>query len=83
MQSQGATSGKVTGKAVMGTMKSAAQGLPTSYLRKIWNLADHDKDGKLTAEEFAVAMYIINECNHSKNPPPEQLPADLIPPSQR
>jgi hypothetical protein len=53
------------------------------HLRAIWNLADNDKDGKLTAEEFAVAMYIINQCNTTKNPPPATLPADLIPPSQR
>jgi len=67
----------------MGTMKSAAQGLPTSYLRKIWNLADNDKDGKLSAEEFAVAMHLITHCSRSKEAPPEKLPADLIPPSQR
>ena len=53
------------------------------HLRAIWNLADNDKDGKLTAEEFAVAMYIINQCNTTRNTPPATLPADLIPPSQR
>ena len=67
----------------MGTMKSAAQGLKTAHLRQIWNLADNDKDGKLTSEEFAVAMYLIQQCNRSQQPPPAELPADLIPPSQR
>jgi hypothetical protein len=34
--------------------------LPTTELAQIWELADQDKDGKLTKDEFIIAMWYIN-----------------------
>lgn len=78
----GSEGGRVSGKNAMGIMKSRGQGLRTAQLRKIWALSDNDKDGHLTAEEFAVAMYLIEQSNQGI-PLPQTLPADLVPPSQR
>ena len=74
--------GRVSGKNAMGIMKSSGQGLRTASLRQVWALADNDKDGHLTSEEFAVAMYLIEQANEGI-PLPQTLPKDLIPPSQR
>jgi hypothetical protein len=45
-------------------------------------LADYDKDGKLTYEEFILAMHL---CDYAKTGAtlPGTLPADLIPPRSR
>ena len=34
--------------------------LPNNVLGKIWKLADVDKDGMLDADEFALAMHLMN-----------------------
>lgn len=56
--------------------------LPNTALAKVWRLADYDKDGMLTEEEFALAMHLIGVRleGHSL---PDDLPEHLIPPSQR
>lgn len=46
------------------------------------DLADRDSDGKLSKEDFAVAMYLIRQKISGK-PLPETLPPSLIPPSER
>lgn len=56
--------------------------LEQNDLRKIWELADVDKDGKMDAGEFAVAMWLVNDKLSGK-PLPDTLPEDLIPPSKR
>ncbi|KAL2396190.1 putative calcium-binding protein [Exophiala dermatitidis] len=60
--------------------------LPEETLAQIWDLADIDSDGKLTRDEFAVAMYLIRQQRGTKdgrgNLPPA-LPASLVPPSMR
>lgn len=56
--------------------------LEVADLRKIWDLADIDHDGKMDAGEFAVAMWLVNEKMAGK-PLPDVLPEDLIPPSKR
>lgn len=49
--------GKVTGAAAKHEMIKSK--LPNSCLRKIWKLADADKDGMLDITEFTVAMQLI------------------------
>lgn len=56
--------------------------LPNTALAKVWRLADYDKDGQLTEEEFALAMHLIN-VRLEGHALPDDLPDHLIPPSQR
>ena len=46
------------------------------------NLADVDNDGRLTSEEFCLAMHLIDVAKTGQ-PLPGKLPAELIPPSYR
>lgn len=48
--------GFVTGEAAKSLL--TATGLPTNKLRKIWEMSDIDKDGKLDLQEFVIAMYL-------------------------
>ena len=34
--------------------------LPNNVLGKIWKLADVDKDGMLDADEFSLALHLMN-----------------------
>ncbi|XP_032877202.1 intersectin-2 isoform X2 [Amblyraja radiata] len=56
--------------------------LSHNQLATIWNLADVDKDGKLRAEEFILAMHLIDVAR-SGQPLPITLPPELTPPSFR
>jgi len=56
--------------------------LPNTVLAKIWRLADYDRDGYLTEEEFALSMHLIN-IRLEGYPLPDELPDHLVPPSQR
>jgi hypothetical protein len=53
-------------------------GLPQPTLVQVWNLADYDKDGKLSLEEFIIAMHL---CDFAKagNTLPMALPIELQP----
>lgn len=46
-------------------------------------LADTRQIGKLTREQFAVAMYLIQQKVSKGLDPPQALTADMIPPSER
>lgn len=56
--------------------------LPNEQLAQIWDLADQDKDGSLSQEEFVVAMFLINAKLSGKlkelpsNCPPELTISD-------
>jgi hypothetical protein len=56
--------------------------LPNSVLGKIWKLSDIDKDGMMDADEFALAMHLIN-VKLDGHELPLELPPHLIPPSKR
>jgi len=56
--------------------------LPNNVLGKIWKLSDVDKDGMLDADEFALAMHLMN-IKLDGNDLPAELPQHLIPPSKR
>ncbi|XP_077973395.1 intersectin-1-like isoform X1 [Styela clava] len=57
-------------------------GLPQPILAQIWNLSDIDKDGKLTQEEFVLAMHLTDQAK-SGAILPNLLPPNLMPPSYR
>ena len=52
--------GMVTGAGAKPIL--TATGLATAKLRKLWELADIDKDGSLDLEEFVVAMFLADAC---------------------
>lgn len=54
--------------------------LPQSQLAAIWNLADVDKDGNLTCEEFCIAAYLIDRVLAGRKLP-TTLPLNLMPTS--
>jgi len=57
-------------------------GLAVENLRKIWELSDFEKGGKLDEEEFALAMYLA-ECVKRGQGVPRELSPTLLPPSKR
>ncbi|KAM3876032.1 epidermal growth factor receptor substrate 15-like 1 [Diretmus argenteus] len=58
-------------------------GLPQNLLADIWALADTRQIGKLTREQFALAMHFIQQKVSKGIDPPQALSADMIPPSER
>lgn len=79
-QSLGPVDGKLSGSVAKKAM--VASKLPNQVLGKIWKLSDIDKDGFLDADEFALAMHLIDikVDGHSL---PTELPDHLVPPSKR
>ncbi|XP_048865058.1 intersectin-1 isoform X1 [Brienomyrus brachyistius] len=73
-------SGHLTGPQARTILMQSS--LPQTQLASIWNLSDIDQDGKLTAEEFILAMHLIDMAM-SGLPLPLVLPPDLIPPTFR
>jgi hypothetical protein len=57
-------------------------GLEKPDLERVWTLADHGNKGRLNLDEFAVAMHLIYRKLNGY-PLPNQLPAELVPPSTR
>ena len=51
-------------------------------LGKVWRLADHDEDGMLDSDEFALALHLIKVKCDGHNLP-DTLPTHLVPPNQR
>uniref|UniRef100_A0A673GV41 Epidermal growth factor receptor pathway substrate 15 like 1 n=1 Tax=Sinocyclocheilus rhinocerous TaxID=307959 RepID=A0A673GV41_9TELE len=56
--------------------------LPQSVLAHIWSLADTQHTGKLTKEQFCLAMHLIQEKVKGVDLP-QSLTPDMIPPSER
>lgn len=60
--------------------------LPEEALAQIWDLADINSQGRLTRDEFAVAMYLIRQQRgkqDGRSNLPATLPPNLVPPSMR
>lgn len=72
--------GMVTGAEIRETL--AHSGLPTGVLAHIWTLCDIQGTGKLNAEQFALAMHLIQLKLKGIELPPQLLP-EMIPPSLR
>ncbi|XP_070606474.1 intersectin-1 isoform X1 [Erythrolamprus reginae] len=73
-------SGHLTGPQARTILMQSS--LPQAQLATIWNLSDIDQDGKLTAEEFILAMHLIDMAM-SGQPLPPVLSPEYIPPSFR
>ena len=76
--------GFVTGEQAVGFFSNSR--LPEEALAQIWDLADINSEGQLNRDEFAVAMYLIRQQRSKttgRDVLPQQLPANLIPPSFR
>merc|ERR1711872_112659 len=57
-------------------------GLAQQTLATVRNLADIDKDGKLSCEEFILAMHLCDQAMKGE-PLPPTVPYNLVPPSMR
>jgi len=72
--------GRITGRVAKEELVKSK--LSNNVLGKIWQLADHDQDGLLDSEEFALAMHLIRvKCEGCELP--MELPTHLVPPGQR
>ncbi|KAG7266274.1 hypothetical protein CRUP_005889 [Coryphaenoides rupestris] len=58
-------------------------GLPSATLARIWELCDIGDLGKLTREQFALALHLINQKLSKGLEPPQSLSPEMIPPSDR
>ncbi|XP_054736827.1 epidermal growth factor receptor substrate 15-like 1 isoform X3 [Anastrepha obliqua] len=57
-------------------------GVPQNCLAHIWALCDTNQSGKLTFEQFALAMWMV-ERKQKNIEPPQVLTANMVPPSMR
>ncbi|XP_061550248.1 epidermal growth factor receptor substrate 15-like 1 isoform X2 [Phycodurus eques] len=57
--------------------------LSQTMLAQIWGLADTKQTGKLTQEQFSLAMHLIHQKITKDIDPPTSLTPDMIPPSDR
>jgi hypothetical protein len=73
---QGRLSGEKAKKVLLDS------GIPKLELRKIWDLCDTQKAGSLDNEEFALAMWFVDQVQKGKQVP-KTLAENMIPPSQR
>jgi hypothetical protein len=72
--------GKISGAAAKPVLSSS--GLPSSVLKKIWELSDIDKDGQLDLEEFVIAKVLIEKVKGGSEVP-LKLDDAMIPRSKR
>ncbi|XP_067893248.1 epidermal growth factor receptor substrate 15 isoform X2 [Heterodontus francisci] len=56
-------------------------GLPPATLAHIWALCDTNDCGKLSKEQFALALHLINQKLTKGIDPPQVLTAEMMPPS--
>lgn len=57
-------------------------GIPNLCLAQIWALCDTNQSGKLTSEQFALAMWMV-ERKRNGIEPPDCLAPNMVPPSLR
>ncbi|XP_030379532.1 epidermal growth factor receptor substrate 15-like 1 isoform X2 [Scaptodrosophila lebanonensis] len=57
-------------------------GIPQRSLADIWALCDTNQSGKLTVEQFALAMWLVERKQRGVDPP-HVLTANMVPPSMR
>lgn len=57
-------------------------GIPNMCLAQIWALCDTNQSGKLNCEQFALAMWFVEQKQKGIDPP-DQLAPNMIPPNLR
>lgn len=57
-------------------------GIPNLCLAQIWGLCDTKQSGKLTSEQFALAMWMVDRKRNGIDPP-NSLAPNMVPPSLR
>eukprot|EP00903_Cladosiphon_okamuranus_P006797 g6625.t1 len=67
--------GAISPTKAVSTLKKS--GLPRDALRKIWEMADTERDQRLNREEWAVAMHLVVCVTAKKLPLPARLPKCL------
>ncbi|XP_037820712.1 intersectin-1 isoform X4 [Lucilia sericata] len=72
--------GYLTGVQARGILVQSK--LPQATLAQIWTLSDLDSDGRLSCDEFILAMFLCDKAMTGEKIPPT-LPLDWIPPSFR
>eukprot|EP00128_Syssomonas_multiformis_P002049 Colp12_sorted_trinity150504_noHs@23310 len=72
--------GKVSGAQAKEVLLQSK--LPNDTLRKIWGLADIDKDANLDEDEFIVAMQLIHMALMNEVIP-DNLPPHMVPPTKK
>ncbi|XP_058980761.1 intersectin-1 isoform X2 [Musca domestica] len=72
--------GYLTGPQARGILVQSK--LPQATLAQIWTLSDLDTDGRLSCDEFILAMFLCDKAMNGEKIP-ATLPADWIPPSFR
>ncbi|KAG0179521.1 hypothetical protein DFQ29_001997 [Apophysomyces sp. BC1021] len=72
--------GFIQGKEAVEFFKNSR--LPDTELAQVWDLADTQQCGRLTRDEFAVAMHLIHKRLRGE-PLPQTLSSTLVPPSPR
>ncbi|GAB1602230.1 epidermal growth factor receptor substrate 15-like 1 isoform X2 [Argonauta hians] len=72
--------GFVSGKEIRDVFLQS--GLNNNVLAHIWSLCDIKSTGKLNAEQFALAMYLMGEKTKGATLP-QQLTPEMVPPSMR
>ncbi|XP_069594026.1 epidermal growth factor receptor substrate 15 isoform X2 [Ranitomeya imitator] len=58
-------------------------GLKSTLLAHIWSLCDTKDLGKLSKEQFALSLHLINQKLSKGTDPPLSLPPEMMPPSER
>merc|ERR1712130_284105 len=74
------TDGKASGGQIKQIMMQSQ--LSNNVLGKIWQLADIDKDGLMSDQEFALCCFLIDYAKDGKTIP-NTLPDNYIPPKFR
>eukprot|EP00808_Paulinella_micropora_P000263 g74722.t1 len=61
-----------------------ASQLPQEVLKQIWDLSDVDRDSFLDADEFSLALWLVEQIKEGHmQAPPTELKPEMIPPSKR
>lgn len=71
--------GLVSGLEIKGVFMQS--GIPQMCLAQIWALCDTNQSGKLTSEQFALAMWLVERKKNGIEPP-NVLAPNMIPPSK-